>query len=92
MPISNHQAPTSEQMRIACQQARQFWHDVHPNEPIHLNVDDVPQFVPGLGDSGETYRVGSLHLTNLRIFLAVYLDVVTGKVQMEQPLVDVPRQ
>jgi hypothetical protein len=52
-------------------------------------VDLVPRFVPGMGVSGEWYRVGALHLRETNQYLTVFLDAVTRQVQVEQPLMDV---
>ena len=77
-------------MRQACLRARQFWHQQYPDVSIRLHIEDVPQFVPGLGRSGETYRVGAIHLVEAGDFLTVYLDTVTGRVRVEQPMLEVP--
>jgi len=77
-------------MRQACLRARQFWHRQHPELSIRLHIDDVPQFVPGLGRTGETYRVGAIHLVEDGDYLTVYLDPLTGRVQVEQPLLEIP--
>jgi hypothetical protein len=56
---------------------------------VTMLVDAVPHFVPGMGASGEWYRVGVLHLASADHYLAVYLDAVSGQVQVEQALMDV---
>lgn len=55
-------------------------------------VDFVPRFVPGMGVSGEWYRVGALHLRETNQYLTVFLDAVTRQVQVEQPLMTVTSQ
>ncbi len=88
--MSTHpQAPLADQMRQACFQARQFWHQRYPDLAIRLHIADVPQFVPGLGSSGETYRVGAIELVHQANFLAVFLDVVTRRILIEQPLLNI---
>ena len=88
--ISRHQAPSADDMRQACFRARQFWHQRYPDLAIRLQVADVPQFVPGLGSSGETYRVGSMELVHQTTHLAVFLDVVARRILVEQPLLNLP--
>ena len=86
---SHLQAPPPDHMRQACFQARQFWHRRDPDLAIRLHIADVPQFVPGLGPSGETYRVGAIELVHQATFLAVYLDVVARRLLIEQPLLNI---
>jgi len=79
-------------MRQACLRARQFWHQLHPDLAIRLHIEEFPQFVPGLGRSGESYRVGAIELVESGDFLTVYLDPVSGRVLVEQPLLEIPLQ
>lgn len=83
------QAPSSDDMRQSCFQARQFWHQRYPDLAIRLDIADVPQFVPGLGPSGETYRVGAIELVHQTTHLAVFLDVVARRILIEQPLLNI---
>lgn len=82
-------APLAAQMRQACFQARQFWHQRYPDLAIRLHIADIPQFVPGLGPSGETYRVGAIELVHQANHLAVFLDVGARRILIEQPLLNI---
>jgi hypothetical protein len=88
--ISQHHAPDTASRIQACQDA--FRHrlalDLRDGDVTTL-IDSVPRFVPGMGASGEWYRVGALHLLVTNQYLTVYLDAVTGHVQIEQALMDV---
>lgn len=86
---SRPQAPSPDDMRQACFQARQFWHRRFPDLAIRLDVAEVPRFVPGLGPSGETYRVGAIELVHQVTHLAVFLDVVARRILIEQPLLNI---
>lgn len=77
-------------MRLACLRARQFWHQEYPDLAIRLHIEEVPQFVPGLGRTGESYRVGAIQLVDAGDFLTVYLDTMSGRVLVEQPLLEIP--
>jgi hypothetical protein len=92
MVVHSHRAPWPDEMRRACLRARRYWHHRFPDVAIRLHVDDVPQFVPGMGAEGETYRVGAILLVEANQYLTVYLNAVTGRVQVEQPLLDVPAE
>lgn len=85
-----HQAPQPDAMRVACLRARQFWHQQYPDLAIRLHIEEVPQFVPGLGSTGESYRVGAIQLVEAGDFLTVYLDTMSGRVRVEQPLLEIP--
>jgi hypothetical protein len=90
MSIHSYQAPSLDEMRRACLRARQYWHQRFPDVAIRLHVEEVPQFVPGMGAEGESYRIGALLLVAANQYLTVYLNAVTGRIQVEQPLLDVP--
>jgi hypothetical protein len=88
--MMTYQAPDSGSMLRACQDARDKLLRVRSGgSPIRLCVDSVPHFVPGMGESGEWYRVGAVHLVASDHYLAVFLDAVTGQAQVEQTLMDV---
>lgn len=86
----HYSAPDAEAMAQACQDAYDHRRRVYPDGPAMTVVtDEVPHFVPGMGISGEWYRIGALHLTATHRYLTVFLDAVTGQVQVEQTLMDV---
>jgi hypothetical protein len=85
-----HYAPDAEAMRQACRDAFHHHQRIQPTgQEAGIIVDAVPHFVPGMGMSGEWYRVGALHLMSPNRYLTIYLDAVTGQVQVEQPMMDV---
>jgi hypothetical protein len=86
---SQHHAPDAAAMRQACDEALQHLLPRTTDPELTAITDPVPHFVPGMGTSGEWYRVGSLHLVATDRYLTVYLDAVTGKVQVEQAMMDV---
>lgn len=88
--ISQHHAPATESMLQACQDAFLHRRAIGPADgDVTMLVDNVPRFVPGMGASGEWYRVGALHLLVTNQYLTVYLDAVTGRVQVEQAMMEV---
>jgi len=85
--------PNAQAMLLACEDAMRHRRRYQAGDAaIHMLVDDVPQVVPDMRSSGEWYRVGVLHLVTFDHRLTVYLDAVTGRVQVEQPLMQVARQ
>jgi hypothetical protein len=86
----HHHAPDADAMRTACRDAFLHRQEIQSTGPeASIIVDAVPHFVPGLGMSGEWYRVGALHLLSPNRYLTIYLDAMTGQVQVEQPMLDV---
>ena len=91
--IAHGKAPDAQAMLLACQDALRCRLRYQASDAeVRMIVDDVPHFVPGMGKSGEWYRVGVLHLVTFDHDLTVYLDAVTGQVQVEQPLMQVARR
>jgi len=87
MSTSRHHAPDADRMRWACEHALQHYRrSDRSGVPSTILVDVVPHFVPGMGTSGEWYRVGAVHQVALDRYLGVYLDAVTGDIQLEQPM------
>jgi hypothetical protein len=88
--MTSHHAPDVDTMIQACQDAFRHRRQVRPADmEVTMLVDPVPHFVPGMGASGEWYRVGALRLTATDHYLTVYLDAVTGQVQVEQAMMQV---
>jgi hypothetical protein len=91
--MSHGKAPDAQAMLLACQDALRCRLRYQTGDAeVRIHVDDVPHFVPGMGKSGWWYRVGVLHLVTFDHDLTVYLDAVTGQVQVEQPLMQVARR
>lgn len=87
MSPSNYHAPDPNHMRWACEHALQHYRrGDRTGSPTTLTVDPVPHFAPGLGASGEWYRVGAISQPALDRHLSVYLDAVTGDILLEQPM------
>lgn len=85
--------PTAIAMLRACEDALHHCRRYQSADAmIRMLVDDLPQGAPDKAGSGEWYRVGVLHLVTFDHTLAVYLDAVTGRVQVEQPLMQVARR
>ena len=90
---ADHHAPDAAAMRLACEDALRHRRRYQTGDAeVRVIVDAVPHLIPGMGRSGEWYRVGVLHLVTFDHDLTVYLDAVSGRVQVEQPLMQVARQ
>ncbi len=85
----HHHAPDATAMRQACLDALHHRLLRKDDPEVNVTVDIVPHFVPGMGTSGEWYRIGALHLLSTDSYLTVYLDAVTHKVQVEQAMIEV---
>ena len=91
--MAHGEAPDAEAMLLACQDALRCRLRYQTGDAeVRMLVNDVPHFVPGMGKSGGWYRVGVLHLVTFDHDLTIYLDAVTGQVQVEQPLMQVARR
>ena len=82
-----HHAPDADRRQRACEHALEHYRRAgRPGAISAILVDQVPHLVPGMGTSGEWYQVGAIHEADVDRFLSVYLDAVTGDIQLEQPM------